>query len=91
MTSYSEVAWDAQWSCMAPCALDGAWEGSTSWVWSPHSLMGCDSILSDTARSILEKVRGSARSGFGALELEKMLDDSCLGLAPSSLLWLGDD
>jgi hypothetical protein len=87
MTSYSEVAWDAQWSCMAPCVLDGAWEGSTSWAWSPHSLMGFDSTPSDTARNTLEKVRGSAR--FGASELEKMLDDSCLGLAPSSLLWLG--
>ena len=51
--------------------------------------MGFDSTLSDTAHSILEKVRGSAR--FGASELEKTLDDSCLGLAPSSLLWLGDN
>jgi hypothetical protein len=49
--------------------------------------MGFDSTLFDIARSILEKVRGSAR--FGASELEKMLDDSCLGLAPSSLLWRG--
>jgi hypothetical protein len=89
MASYSEVAWDAQWSCMAPCALDGAWECSTSWAWSPHSLMGFDSTLSDTARSILEKVRVSAR--FGASELEKMLDDSYLGLAQSSQLWLGEN